>query len=110
MIGFSDIFESGCTGQKALRMKNFLKDDISCRYATASEYYKVKESIKTMVKRCNNWYSGVELSVKITDPSAVNPGQVSILRGNNCTCILWLRVYYLSHWHQRGEKKEGGES
>ena len=57
MIGFSDIFESGCTGQKALRMKDFLKDDISCRYATASEYLEHvinSKQIKEKMIKINN--------------------------------------------------------
>ena len=110
MIGFSDIFECGCTGKKALRIRDYLKDDISCRWAAdASEYKKVKESITAMIDKVNNWYSGVPLSVVITDPSAITPGQISILRGKNNTCVLWLRVYYLCHWHQRGINQKGGE-
>lgn len=110
MIGFSDLFECGCTGQKAQRIRDYLKDNICLTWAAdAGEYKEVKKALTEKVEKLNKWCNGVPLSVVIKDPSAITPGQISILRGKKNTCILWLRVYYLLHWHRCVSAQEGGE-
>ena len=112
MIGTGLVHTSDAFGSKVEAMKEFLRQRISCRYCSASEYYRMKRAIESKVSSLNAECGGAALIAEVTDVDAVTQGWIRIYRtrGSSMERIAHVPVYWLWPLNVSLDEEKGGDA